>query len=172
MYLWYDRTVLGMIDLFCFFIITCRYWQLIICSCPENDRAFDILYCITFMLMDQKWLDMHATYMDFNVRLSSSKWDLLGTSLCQASTILTKSWNSHCRRLLNLRDASSRGSCCSKTFGESRTCHHTGFLPARSWTRSLLTCQHVGQLVKNCEVFHHAKWARFVGENLIKDHEW
>lgn len=33
----------------------------------ENDRAFDILYCITFKLMDQQWLDMHATYMDFNV---------------------------------------------------------------------------------------------------------
>jgi hypothetical protein len=33
----------------------------------ENDRAFDILYCITFKLMDQHWLDMHATYMDFNV---------------------------------------------------------------------------------------------------------
>jgi hypothetical protein len=37
----------------------------------ENDRAFDILYCITFKLMDQKWLEMHATYMDFNVCLSS-----------------------------------------------------------------------------------------------------
>ncbi|VAH34894.1 unnamed protein product [Triticum turgidum subsp. durum] len=32
----------------------------------ENDRAFDILYCITFKLMDRKWLEMHATYMDFN----------------------------------------------------------------------------------------------------------
>lgn len=39
-------------------------------SCSENDRAFDILYCITFKLMDQKWLEMHASYMDFNVRLS------------------------------------------------------------------------------------------------------
>ena len=35
--------------------------------CSENERAFDILYCITFKLMDQQWLDMHATYMDFNV---------------------------------------------------------------------------------------------------------
>lgn len=33
----------------------------------ENDRAFDILYCITFKLMDHKWLEMHANYMDFNV---------------------------------------------------------------------------------------------------------
>lgn len=38
---------------------------------PENDQAFDILYCITFKLMDQQWLDMHATYMDFNVRCLS-----------------------------------------------------------------------------------------------------
>ncbi|VAI47600.1 unnamed protein product [Triticum turgidum subsp. durum] len=39
-------------------------------SSSENDRAFDILYCITFKLMDQQWLDMHATYMDFNKELT------------------------------------------------------------------------------------------------------
>jgi hypothetical protein len=44
--------------------------HLTVVSCSENDRAFDILYCITFKLMDQKWLEMHASYMDFNVRLS------------------------------------------------------------------------------------------------------
>ena len=44
--------------------------HLMVVSCSENDRAFDILYCITFKLMDQKWLEMHASYMDFNVRLS------------------------------------------------------------------------------------------------------
>lgn len=49
---------------------TSRYNHLTFVSCAENDRAFDILYCITFKLMDQKWLDMNATYMDFNVRLS------------------------------------------------------------------------------------------------------
>ncbi|TVU15008.1 hypothetical protein EJB05_38506 [Eragrostis curvula] len=42
----------------------------------ENDRAFDILYCITFMLMDQKWLDMHATYMDFNIVIKSTRRQL------------------------------------------------------------------------------------------------
>ncbi|KAK3141896.1 hypothetical protein QOZ80_4BG0339600 [Eleusine coracana subsp. coracana] len=42
----------------------------------ENDRAFDILYCITFMLMDQKWLDMHATYMDFNTVIKCTRRQL------------------------------------------------------------------------------------------------
>lgn len=40
---------------------------LLVCF-AENDLAFDILYCITFRLMDQQWLSMHASYMDFNVR--------------------------------------------------------------------------------------------------------
>ncbi|KAJ6872444.1 hypothetical protein NC651_031527 [Populus alba x Populus x berolinensis] len=26
----------------------------------EDDSAFDLLYCITFKLMDHEWLDMHA----------------------------------------------------------------------------------------------------------------
>ncbi|KAG6534270.1 hypothetical protein ZIOFF_008156 [Zingiber officinale] len=34
----------------------------------ENLKAFDMLYCITFKLMDQQWLNMHASYMDFKVR--------------------------------------------------------------------------------------------------------
>nr|CAB3487830.1 unnamed protein product [Digitaria exilis] len=42
----------------------------------ENDRAFDILYCITFKLMDQKWLDMNATYMDFNTVIKSTRRQL------------------------------------------------------------------------------------------------
>ncbi|CAN6238828.1 unnamed protein product [Urochloa humidicola] len=42
----------------------------------ENDRAFDILYCITFKLMDQQWLDMHATYMDFNTVMKSTRRQL------------------------------------------------------------------------------------------------
>lgn len=45
----------------------------------ENDRAFDILYCIAFKLMDQQWLAMHASYMDFNVRhvLSTTELPIL-----------------------------------------------------------------------------------------------
>ncbi|PWZ20592.1 ELMO domain-containing protein A [Zea mays] len=42
----------------------------------ENDQAFDILYCITFKLMDQQWLDMHATYMDFNTVMKSTRRQL------------------------------------------------------------------------------------------------
>lgn len=33
----------------------------------ENESAFDLLYCITFKMMDQQWLSMRASYMDFNV---------------------------------------------------------------------------------------------------------
>ncbi|XP_008794921.1 ELMO domain-containing protein A-like isoform X2 [Phoenix dactylifera] len=33
----------------------------------ENERAFDLLYCVTFKLMDQQWLAMRASYMDFNL---------------------------------------------------------------------------------------------------------
>jgi hypothetical protein len=42
----------------------------------ENDRAFDILYCITFKLMDHKWLEMHANYMDFNAVIKSTRRQL------------------------------------------------------------------------------------------------
>lgn len=37
----------------------------------EDESVFDLLYCITFKLMDHQWLDMHASYMDFNVCLTS-----------------------------------------------------------------------------------------------------
>lgn len=33
----------------------------------ENEGPFGLLYCITFKLMDQQWLAMHASYMNFNV---------------------------------------------------------------------------------------------------------
>ncbi|XP_042430153.1 ELMO domain-containing protein A-like [Zingiber officinale] len=39
----------------------------------ENDQAFDIMYCIAFMLMDQQWLTMHASYMDFNMVMKSTR---------------------------------------------------------------------------------------------------
>uniref|UniRef100_A0A0D9W7S9 ELMO domain-containing protein n=1 Tax=Leersia perrieri TaxID=77586 RepID=A0A0D9W7S9_9ORYZ len=42
----------------------------------ENDRAFDVLYCITFKLMDHKWLEMHANYMDFNAVIKSTRRQL------------------------------------------------------------------------------------------------
>ncbi|WOL09576.1 ELMO domain-containing protein A isoform X1 [Canna indica] len=38
-----------------------------------NNQAFDILFCITFKLMDRQWLTMHASYMDFNVVMKSTR---------------------------------------------------------------------------------------------------
>ncbi|KAK6116597.1 hypothetical protein DH2020_049703 [Rehmannia glutinosa] len=32
----------------------------------ENEWAFDLLYCVAFMIMDKLWLDKNATYMEFN----------------------------------------------------------------------------------------------------------
>ncbi|XP_078162554.1 ELMO/CED-12 family protein [Carex rostrata] len=42
----------------------------------ENERAFDILYCIAFRLMDQQWLAMNASYMDFNTVMKSTRRQL------------------------------------------------------------------------------------------------
>ncbi|MFS7968548.1 putative ELMO domain-containing protein [Helianthus anomalus] len=48
----------------------------------ENESPFDLLYCITFKLMDQKWLAMHASYMDFNAVMKST-WRQLERELLQ-----------------------------------------------------------------------------------------
>ncbi|RZC86636.1 hypothetical protein C5167_029986 [Papaver somniferum] len=42
----------------------------------ENERAFDLLYCITFKVMDQQWLEMRASYMDFNTVMKSTRRQL------------------------------------------------------------------------------------------------
>ncbi|XP_058085169.1 uncharacterized protein LOC131232732 isoform X2 [Magnolia sinica] len=42
----------------------------------ENVQAFDLLYCITFKLMDRQWLSMHASYMDFNSVMKSTRRQL------------------------------------------------------------------------------------------------
>ncbi|GAA0138346.1 scaffold/adaptor protein [Lithospermum erythrorhizon] len=39
----------------------------------ENESAFDLLYCITFKLMDHQWLAMHASYMDFNTVMKATR---------------------------------------------------------------------------------------------------
>ncbi|KAG6514131.1 hypothetical protein ZIOFF_024471 [Zingiber officinale] len=64
----------------------CSQTQVVYCSClsevtfrmtlslvTENDQAFDIMYCITFKLMDHQWLTMHASYMDFNIVMKSTR---------------------------------------------------------------------------------------------------
>ncbi|XP_014633425.1 ELMO domain-containing protein C-like isoform X3 [Glycine soja] len=42
----------------------------------ENESAFDLLYCITFKLMDHQWLSMHASYMDFNAVMKETRRQL------------------------------------------------------------------------------------------------
>ncbi|KAK6918668.1 ELMO domain [Dillenia turbinata] len=42
----------------------------------ENESAFDLLYCITFKLMDYQWLCMRASYMDFNAVMKSTRRQL------------------------------------------------------------------------------------------------
>ncbi|XP_047338232.1 ELMO domain-containing protein C-like [Impatiens glandulifera] len=42
----------------------------------ENESAFDLLYCITFKLMDHQWLSMHASYMDFNTVMKATRRQL------------------------------------------------------------------------------------------------
>ncbi|PKA58897.1 hypothetical protein AXF42_Ash000990 [Apostasia shenzhenica] len=39
----------------------------------EDERAFDLLFCITFKLMDQQWLTLHASYMDFNAVMKATR---------------------------------------------------------------------------------------------------
>ncbi|KAF3787638.1 ELMO domain-containing protein A [Nymphaea thermarum] len=42
----------------------------------ENEWAFDLLYCIAFKMMDQQWLAMRATYMDFNSVMKATRAQL------------------------------------------------------------------------------------------------
>ncbi|KAH9708250.1 ELMO domain-containing protein [Citrus sinensis] len=32
----------------------------------DNEWAFDLLYCVAFVVMDKQWLERNATYMEFN----------------------------------------------------------------------------------------------------------
>ncbi|KAG8365893.1 hypothetical protein BUALT_Bualt17G0019400 [Buddleja alternifolia] len=42
----------------------------------ENEWAFDLLYCVSFMIMDKLWLEKNATYMEFNDILKSTRCQL------------------------------------------------------------------------------------------------
>ncbi|PON82848.1 ELMO domain containing protein [Trema orientale] len=42
----------------------------------ENEWAFDLLYCVAFMVMDKQWLERNATYMEFNEVLKSTRAQL------------------------------------------------------------------------------------------------
>lgn len=43
----------------------------------ENEGAFGLLYCITFKLMDQQWLAMHAFHTWTSMYACLSSWKLL-----------------------------------------------------------------------------------------------
>ncbi|XP_052204704.1 uncharacterized protein LOC127809720 isoform X1 [Diospyros lotus] len=42
----------------------------------ENEWAFDLLYCVAFVVMDKQWLERNATYMEFNDVLKSTRGQL------------------------------------------------------------------------------------------------
>ncbi|XP_061992588.1 uncharacterized protein LOC133710517 isoform X1 [Rosa rugosa] len=42
----------------------------------ESEWAFDLLYCVAFMVMDKQWLERNATYMEFNDVLKSTRAQL------------------------------------------------------------------------------------------------
>ncbi|CAJ2668054.1 ELMO domain-containing protein A [Trifolium pratense] len=42
----------------------------------ENEWAFDLLYCVAFVVMDKQWLETNATYMQFNDILKSTRVQL------------------------------------------------------------------------------------------------
>ncbi|MQL80790.1 hypothetical protein Taro_013245 [Colocasia esculenta] len=42
----------------------------------EDEWAFDVLYCVAFMVMDKQWLEKNASYMDFNDILKSTRVQL------------------------------------------------------------------------------------------------
>ncbi|XVE74786.1 hypothetical protein DITRI_Ditri12bG0046100 [Diplodiscus trichospermus] len=42
----------------------------------ENEWAFDLLYCVAFVVMDKQWLERNATYMEFNDVLKSTRTQL------------------------------------------------------------------------------------------------
>ncbi|GAA0161054.1 scaffold/adaptor protein [Lithospermum erythrorhizon] len=42
----------------------------------ENEWAFDLLYCVAFVVLDKQWLERNASYMDFNDVLKSTRSQL------------------------------------------------------------------------------------------------
>eukprot|EP00249_Psilotum_nudum_P012790 c23987_g1_i1 orf=884-1564(+) len=42
----------------------------------EDETAFDLLFCVAFKVMDALWLEMHASYMEFNVVMKATRAQL------------------------------------------------------------------------------------------------
>ncbi|KAG2324695.1 hypothetical protein Bca52824_007423 [Brassica carinata] len=57
-------------------ITKCVYPILGLVMFAVNESAFDLLYCIAFKLMDQQWLSMRASYMEFNTVMKSTRRQL------------------------------------------------------------------------------------------------
>ena len=47
----------------------------------EDEWAFDLLYCVAFLVMDKQWLEKNASYMEFNVRNCSPRQKPLDTNV-------------------------------------------------------------------------------------------
>ncbi|RWR79669.1 ELMO/CED-12 family protein isoform 1 [Cinnamomum micranthum f. kanehirae] len=54
----------------------------------EDEEAFDNLFCVAFQIMDAQWLAKHASYMEFNDVLKSTRSQLeRGLALKDVSSI-------------------------------------------------------------------------------------
>lgn len=100
----------------------------------ENESAFDLLYCITFKLMDHQWLTMRASYMDFNVSFHHNLGCLFNLSVpvlkCHLIVhhILFVRWCCTIRLWWKLLDVSLRVSFFKKTSDAWKTYRLIGFL--------------------------------------------
>ncbi|RZS19217.1 hypothetical protein BHM03_00051588 [Ensete ventricosum] len=54
----------------------CVNCVLMICHDAEDEWAFDLLYCVAFVIMDKQWLERNASYMEFNEVLKSTRVQL------------------------------------------------------------------------------------------------
>ncbi|CAI5474416.1 unnamed protein product [Closterium sp. Yama58-4] len=51
---------------------------------PEHPTAFEDLYCVTFEMLDANWLELKASYMEFNVVMQATRAEL-ERHMCQPS---------------------------------------------------------------------------------------
>lgn len=55
--------------------------MLMVCHVAEDEWAFDLLYCVAFVVMDKQWLEKNATYMEFNASTPNPQVISLGSQL-------------------------------------------------------------------------------------------
>ncbi|KAF1885270.1 hypothetical protein Lal_00029159 [Lupinus albus] len=54
----------------------------------ENEEAFNILYCIAFKMMDEQWLAMNASYMNFNALHGTCNFSLCDDILMECYKVV------------------------------------------------------------------------------------